>query len=274
MRRVNTSEAANRNEISKLEAVEELKSSEKDKPEYGTAISETFEGVETCGGYMDTEKAIPEQEDSAKNLEGSSKENDEIEKVPVESKAETHGSETSEATSISTLKEENINIVEHDETAAESMVKDEDNVRFPETNPTNAEEERLDDENQTIASTDEQISRQDIESCAKELHMLPAADNEVPTVIESASASEIIKEQITEEESCTKELHKITAADETVNDVRETDLTPIQSLEATASDKNAEIMGSNIAEDLNMESEATQKEVNETEDSFSTGEVS
>ncbi|KAG5534859.1 hypothetical protein RHGRI_022849 [Rhododendron griersonianum] len=340
LRRVTTSEVADRNEISKSEAVEELKSSEKDKPEYDTAISETSEGVETCGGYMDTEKAIPEQEDSAKNLEGSSKENDEIEKVPVESKAETHGSETSEATSISTLKEENINIVEHDETAAESMVKDEDNRRFPETNPTNTEEESHDDENQAISSTDEQISRQDIEegkkemnevmetkletqeeingtqdailtekvsteiesaseretikeqnmeeeSCTKELHMLPAADNEriyiytelifakqVPTVIESASESEIIKEQIMEEESCTEELHKITAADETVNDVRETDLAPIQSLEATASNKNAEMMGSNIADDLNMESEATEKEVNKTEDAFSTEEVS
>ncbi|KAE9466446.1 hypothetical protein C3L33_01631, partial [Rhododendron williamsianum] len=326
LRRVTTSEVADRNEISKSEAVEELKSSEKDKPEYDTAISETSEGVEMCGGYMDTEKAIPEQEDSAKNLEGTSKENDEIEKVPVESKAETHGSETSEATSISTLKEENINIVEHDETATESTVKDEDNRRFPETNPTNTEEESHDDENQAISSTDEQISRQDIEegkkemneametkletqeeingtqdailtekvsteiesaseretikeqnmeeeSCTKELHMLPAADNEVPMVIESTSESEI-KEQIKEEESCTKEIHKITAADETVNDVRETDLTPIQSLEATASNKNAEMMGSNIADDLNMESEATEKEVNKTEDAFSTEEVS
>ncbi|XP_058180305.1 uncharacterized protein LOC131298839 isoform X5 [Rhododendron vialii] len=326
LRRVTTSEVADRNEISKSEAVEELKSSEKDKPEYDTAISETSEGVETCGGYMDTEKVIPEQEDSAKNLEGSSKENDEIEKVPVKSKAETHGSETSEATSISTLKEENmnINIVEHDETAAESTVKDEGSRRFPETNPTNTEEESHDDENQTIASTDEQISRQDIEkgkkemneametkletqeeinrtqdailtekvsteiesaseretikeqnmkeeSCTKELHMLPAADNEVRTVIESASESEIIKEQIKEEESCTEEFHKRTAADETA---RETDLTPIQSLEATASNKNAEMMGSNIAEDFNMESEATEKEVNETEDAFSTEEVS
>ncbi|KAF7116720.1 hypothetical protein RHSIM_RhsimUnG0016800 [Rhododendron simsii] len=80
LRRVTTSEVADRNEISKSEAAEELKSSEKDKPEYDTAISETFEGVGTCGGYMDTEKAIPEQEDSAKNLEGSSKENNEIEK--------------------------------------------------------------------------------------------------------------------------------------------------------------------------------------------------
>ncbi|KAI8541427.1 hypothetical protein RHMOL_Rhmol08G0060000 [Rhododendron molle] len=325
LRRVNTSELANRNEISKSEAVEELKSSEKDKSEYDMAISETSEGVETTrGGCMDTEKAIPEQEDSAKKFEGSSKESDEIEKVPVEFEAETHSSETSEATSISTLKEENINIIEHDETAAESTVKDEDNRRFPETNPTNTEEERHDDENQTITSTDEQINRQDIEegkkemneemetkletqeeingtqdaiftgkvsaeiesasehetikeqnmeeeSCTKELHMLPAADNEVPTVIESASESEIIKEQITEEESCTEELHKITAADETV---RETDLTPIQSLEAMASDKNAEMMGSNIAEDLNMESEATPKEVNGTEDAFSTEEVS
>ncbi|KAF7134977.1 hypothetical protein RHSIM_Rhsim08G0050800 [Rhododendron simsii] len=327
LRRVTTSKVADCNEISKSEAVEELKSSENDKPEYDTAISETSEGVETCGGYMDTEKAIPEREDSAKNLEGSSKENDGIEKAPVESKAETHGSETSEATSISTLIEENIDIVEHDETAAESTVKDEENRRFPETNPTNTEEESHDDANQTIASTDEQISRQDIEegkkemneametkletqeeinrtqdailtekvsteiesasehetikeqnmeeeSYTKELHMLPAADNEVPTVIESASESEIIKEQIMEEESCTEELHKITAADETVTDARETDLTPIQGLEATASDKKAEMMGSNIAEDLNMESEATEKEVNETEDAFSTEEVS
>ncbi|KAG5534872.1 hypothetical protein RHGRI_022857 [Rhododendron griersonianum] len=334
LRRVNSSEVADRNEISKSEAVEELKSSEKDQSEYDTTISETSEGVETtCGGCMDTEKAIPEQEDSAKKLEGSSKESDEIEKVPFEFEAETHSSETSEATSISTLKEENINIVEHDETAAESTVKDEDNRRFPETNPTNTEEEGHDDENQTIASTDEQINRQDIEegkkemneemetkletqeeingtqdailtgkvsaeiestseretikeqnmeeeSCTKELHMLPAADNEriyiyteliFATVIESTSESEIIKEQITEEESCTEELHKITAADETV---RETDLTPIQSLEATASDKNTEMMGSNIAEDHNMESEATPKEVNGTEDAFSTEEVS
>lgn len=41
---------------------------------------------------------------------------------------------------------------------------------------------------------------------------------QVPTVTESASESEIIKEQTTEEESCTKELHEITAADQTVND--------------------------------------------------------
>lgn len=54
----------------------------------------------------------------------------------------------------------------------------------------------------------------------------------------------------------------------------ETDLTPIQSLEATASDKNAEMLGSNIAEDLNMELEATPKEVSGTEDAFSTEEVS
>lgn len=61
-------------------------------------------------------------------------------------------------------------MVEHDETAAESMVKDEDNRRFPETNPTNTEEERHDDENQTITSTDEQINRQDIEEGKKEMN--------------------------------------------------------------------------------------------------------
>lgn len=53
--------------------------------------------------------------------------------------------------------------------------------------------------------------------------------------------------------------------------MRETDLTAIHSLEAMASDKNAE---SNIAEDLNIESESPQKELNETEDEFSTGKVS
>lgn len=66
--------------------------------------------------------------------------------------------------------DQNINVVEHDETAAESTAKDEDNRRFPEINLTNTEEERQDDENQTIASTDEQIDRQDIQEGKREMN--------------------------------------------------------------------------------------------------------
>ncbi|KAL7190334.1 hypothetical protein ACSBR2_022584 [Camellia fascicularis] len=86
-------------------------------------------------------------------------------------------------------------------------------------------------------------------------------DTVVPREIERATESEIIEEQTTEEESCTKEPQMIAVADETINEMRDLDLTPIQSLETTASNDNTEMVKSKLAEDLNQESEASSMKI-------------
>ncbi|CAL5325681.1 unnamed protein product [Camellia sinensis] len=88
-------------------------------------------------------------------------------------------------------------------------------------------------------------------------------NEKVPSEIQRAVETEIIEEQTMQEESCTKELHMIPEADETVNEVRELDLTSIGSLETTSSNNNTEMVKSKVEEDLNQESKAMNEDINE-----------
>ncbi|KAA8530199.1 hypothetical protein F0562_004908 [Nyssa sinensis] len=85
---------------------------------------------------------------------------------------------------------------------------------------------------------------------------LPAIEQE-PARVEKDDETENIKEQIIEEESRNKEFHVISITDETINEVKDPNLEPIKSLEATDSNKDTKTTRLKVAKDLKWEVEAS-----------------
>lgn len=228
---------------------------------------------EACN--KDTNNAVPEQENSARNSKSILTEDVEIERAVLEAKAGdlSHKIEGSGTTSASIISEENFESIESCDqfrSASESVAENQSSKQLPQDSAKDQKSEsreekitrqdfrrnqiKMTEEVELTSDNEKQINRgRDQTEMIKDVILT----EEVPKGYQKTDESNNTKEEIIKEESFPKELQMASRLTEIGNEIKDSEALPSVNLEATEFSEDTETRNSQGAEYHNWDLEAS-----------------
>ncbi|XWS32734.1 hypothetical protein CRYUN_Cryun22dG0015100 [Craigia yunnanensis] len=242
---------------------------EREKVEDGKTLNEAMDAGETSDTCNDSEKAIQEEENLAKNL---AKPESLKEDTEEEKEAKLPGGAHDQTLEIINVNDNAKNVEleiagfeEKPKSDSEPVVEDQSKETFPEPSKSQADETSNDVQNQETEKQiteelDDKVDNEDYinrEQNANEVTKAVILTEEVDKEVEKADDSENIKEYVIEEESSTNELHPESKRDGTTNEVEGYTSVSTECLKEADSNKQIEATKSEVEEHSAKDREAS-----------------